>query len=952
MNLSPERNLRLRASRFAIVVMTLLCIAALFVPTLSAQVAPAGAVIGNQATATYLDANSVSRTAFSNLVQTTVSQIYSGTLVAAQTKWATPGSQVLFPHTYTNTGNGPDAVTFTLTAVSGEFTANTAHVYMDANGDGIPDNTTDLVTTALPIAAGASIKVVVVATVAPGTAAAQTPQLTVNSSAHAGGVLNNNIDTVTVTSNGVINVTKAMSAASVGGVSTVTLTYTNTGNATATNVVILDPLKTEGYFTYNVNSAAINGVAFTDAAPPATLTWTGYAAATNAPQATILSVAPGVTGVLTYNVTVGTPASYPATFTNYAQYQYVDGGGNTIPGAASYTNTNTVVLAFNGIADPKFTSGTATFVKGNPTSGTATNTSPATSIIPSSQYTQGATIVWSQVITNQGQLTDTYNMTLDTAGSGANVLDPTIPAANQFPAGTTFQLYRTDGKTPLTDSNGDGIVDSGPVLASGTATIVVAATLPSGYTLSASTTLIVNLLATSTNATASNFVTPGLQDGVQDEVIISSTKNTTVDLGANAGDTIGNGTGVSGESAGPYSGNPGTTIAVPFWIFNTTTSGGAPDSYNLSYRYNGNSVVGNLATPLTAFTAAQAGTVPGTSGNIPAWTVQIAPNASGNCATYGAPVTASNVIAAAGNAEYCLLLQVPAGYAANPYYFTIQAQSNSTGALDQMAVKASVNTYHSVSINPNNQATIYAGGTVVYKHVVTNGGNFTETAVSLGNPANAGPTGWTVSAYLDGGNVGTLTSAATSIVTPYTIPTIAPGASIAYFLVVQAPASANPGDQELTTWTLTLAGNQAPTGSNSVTDTSTVANGQVKLVKSQNYIAHTGVSTCAVVPGAFSTSPIASAVSKDCIFYQIVATNTGTTNVTVPSVTDTAPPFTTPYALYNGGKPLFTSANCTSVLTDPAPAFNGNNSFTGTYAASPAMTPGCTITVVFEVQLN
>jgi uncharacterized repeat protein (TIGR01451 family) len=265
-----------------------------------------------------------------------------------------------------------------------------------------------------------------------------------------------------------------------------------------------------------------------------------------------------------------------------------------------------------------------------------------------------------------------------------------------------------------------------------------------------------------------------------------------------------------------------------------------------------------------------------------------------------------------------------------------------------MAVEAGVNTYHSVSINPNNQATIYAGGTVVYKHVVTNGGNFTETAVSLGAPANVGPTGWTVSAFLDGTNAGTLTSAATSIVTPYTIPSIAPGASIAYFLVVQAPASANPGDQELTSWTLTLAGNSAAANI-SVTDTSTVVSGQVKLVKSQNYIAHTGISTCAVAPGAFTTAPIASATSKDCIFYQIVATNTGTTNVTVPSVTDTAPPFTTPYASYNSGKPAFSN---TCSLTDPTPAYNGNNSFTGTYAASPAMTPGCTITVVFEVQLN
>src|SRR5690349_12466436 len=49
----------------------------------NASAAPAaGTVIGNQATATYTDAGNVSRSATSNLVQTTVSQVKSFTLTA------------------------------------------------------------------------------------------------------------------------------------------------------------------------------------------------------------------------------------------------------------------------------------------------------------------------------------------------------------------------------------------------------------------------------------------------------------------------------------------------------------------------------------------------------------------------------------------------------------------------------------------------------------------------------------------------------------------------------------------------------------------------------------------------------------------------------------------------------------------------------------------------------
>jgi hypothetical protein len=935
----PERNLRLRASRFAIVAMTLLCLAALFVPTLSAQKAPAGAVIGNQATATYLDASSVSRTAFSNLVQTTVSQQYTATFTTTpQTKYATPGTTVYFPHTFTNTGNGPDSVTFTAPATSGNLSNIT--VYLDANGDGIPDNTTPL-TAAQPIASSGVIKIVVAATLTAGSPSGGNFNVTATSGAGA----ITNTDNVILSNNGVIAVTKSMTQTA--GVITVNLNYTNTGNNTAINVTLADALNTAGFFAYVPGSAKWNGVAITDVVnPPAAgggLTWGIYTATSNL-SAVVLSVAPGVTGTLSYNVTANTPTSYPATYTNTATYTYTDQptGGTTI---GPY-NTNTVAFQYAGwdfaqfTAGPGFGGSTTTFVASTdspvlPSTASTTHTTTGTDTITApTTWAQGSTIYWSETVTNAGVLTDTFNLTLCTSGTCTPAL------ANPFPTGTVFQLYRADGKTPLTDTNSDGIVDSGPLLGNGTATIVVAATLPPGTTIGTATQYSLDLIATPTNSTGTNFGAAGIADTNQLLVTVKTT-NATVDVAANSADTVGNGTGVSGESVAPaYSGNPGTTIAVPFWIFTTN----APDVYNLSFMYNGVANVGNLGSSLTPFTSAQAGSVPAASGNIPAWTVLIAPTTSATCATYGAPVTASSVIAAGSNAEYCLLLQVPASYAANTYHFTIQAQSSSTGAIDQMAVKAQVKAYDFVSINPNNQAQIYAGGTVVYRHVVTNGGNVTETGVQLLAPSvPATPAGWTATAYYDVGALGQFTNAASQLTYPYTVPSLAPGASATYFIVVQAPSSANPGDQQVLTWSMSFAAD--PSNANlSVTDTSTVVNGQIKLLK--------GVKLdpgCNIASGTWSTlnypTTVQSAASQTCVIYQIQATNTGTTPITSLSITDAAPPYTTingsvlEYVPATGCTGLSTGTVTTSGSTFAAP-------FTG------SAPPNCVAAVYFEVKLN
>ena len=207
----------------------------------------AGSVIGNQASATYTDASAVQRIATSNTVQTVVQQVSSFTLVADQSKPAAPGQTVYFPHTLTNTGNGSDTFNLATADVAGGFNFSTLQIFADANGDGVPDNGTPITGTGA-LAAGGVFKFVVAGGVPGAATSGQTDSISVTATdvTPAGGTAPAviNTDSVTVTGNGVVNVTKAMSQTSGPSPSTsaitITLTYTNTGNSTATAVTITD----------------------------------------------------------------------------------------------------------------------------------------------------------------------------------------------------------------------------------------------------------------------------------------------------------------------------------------------------------------------------------------------------------------------------------------------------------------------------------------------------------------------------------------------------------------------------------------------------------------------------------------------------------------------------------------------------------------------------------------
>src|SRR6267154_10267 len=603
------------------------CLAAgvLVLVALGAQATPppAGTSISNQASATYTDTSGVSHTVTSNVVQTTVQQVASLTLTQNGAQNATAGSVAYYPPTLTDTGNGSDTFNLT-TANAGAFTLSTVQIYAD-NGSGQP--TGSPITSSGLLNAGATFRFIVAATL-PGTATAgQTNALTVTATSVFDATKTSaNTDTTTVTNNAVVSVTKAVSAASGAagsGPYTYTLTYTNTGNSTATTLALSDAIPAgmtyvAGSGRWSVTGAtALSDSGGTSGTAPNTITST-YTAGSNTFAATVAQVPAGQSGTVSFqvNVAAGTAASV---LNNTATYSYNNGAGTTVSG-----NSNAVPFTVR--------QGASLTLSGQTVAGPAA---------------PGAMVTFTNTLTNTGNATDTFNIST---------------GASTFPAATTFQLFKSDGVTPLTDTNGDGTPDSGPVAAGATYNVIVKATLPPN--------------ATNTGAP---FTLQKTATSVFDATKSATATDTLSAISANAVDVTNNsvyGTPAPGQGAGPElsavitnTPNPGTSTT---FILVANNRGPAPDSYNL-----GASTVANFS-----------------SQTLPAgWTVAFkADGGAGNCSSTGATITSTASVAASGAATVCAVVSVPAGYAAGTNNLYYDANGDSTLDPTDPQITGSLNT--------------------------------------------------------------------------------------------------------------------------------------------------------------------------------------------------------------------------------------------------------------------
>lgn len=838
---------------------------------------PAGTSISNQASATYTDGSNVVRTVTSNVVQTTVLQVASLTLVQNGAQNATPGSLVYYPHTLTNTGNGSD--TFSLTASSGAvaFSMTSVQIFAD-NGSGQP--TGPPITTTGPLASNAAFKFIVVGTL-PGTATAgQTNAITVTSTSVFDGTKTaTNTDTTSVTNNAVVTLTKAVSATSGApnsGPYTYSLTYTNTGNSTATAVVISDTLAAG--LTYNTGSArwsvtgttALNDTTLggPSGTAPNTLT-SKYDLAGKLFSVTLAQVAPGQSGIISFTVNVAA-GTVPGLINNTATESYnngattVTGSSNTVP--FTVTQTASVLMTGQTVAGPA---------------------------------APGTTVSFTNVVTNTGTGVDTFNITL---------------GANNYPAGTTFQLFKADGVTPLVDTNSDGKPDTGPVAAGLPYNVIVKATIPPNATNSGAP---FDLAKTATS--------------VFDPTKSATTNDRLSAIAAAKADLTNNTAGGPGVGAGPEAAAVATNPAAPgtstTFTLVANNTGPSPDSYNL-----GASTVSNFASQ----------TLPA------AWTVTYkADGGAANCSTTGATITNTGSVAAGGSTLVCAVVTVPAGApaATSDLYFRIL--SPTSGATDTLHDAVTVSAVRAISITPNGVGQTYPGGSFVYTHTLTNNGNVLESNGSASTIAAASAnnqSGFTSALYYDANNNGVLD--ATDPIISGTLSSVAglgaglaPGQSITVFNKVIAPSGAIPGavNASIVTFTTTNGSYPSTVPAPAVaTDSTTVVAGNLTLNKAQAL--DTG---CAGANGTTVYTPAnLSAKPGECVLYQITTTNVGSANATAVVVSDSTPAYTT-----------LSSAPATTVgtIAAGAPAVGG----TGPVSANTGtLIPGQSAVLTFGVRVT
>jgi len=870
LTLGANPNNRKIAAIILLAVFVLALVGVAVSQAVSSSAPQAGTSIGNQASASYTDASLISRTATSNTVKTVVAQVYAVALTTdGQSKTAAPGAQVVFPHTLSNKGNGSDSYTLSIANITGNnFDFTSMFIYIDANCDGVADNTTNLNGSTVSLAYGASTCFVAVGVVPSSALAGNVGKFKVTATSVGDGTQTTfNTDTTTATGNAVMAVTKAMSGtsgASPSGPYTVTLTYTNNGNASSSSVKLIDALPSGMTYVAGSGLWSVTGATvLTDATgdTQGTSPTIDYSVTGTTVTAIISSVAPGVSGTVTFKVNIASGVA-PGTQANTASYQYNDSVSNVGP-----FNTNTVNFSVAQTAAVTITGATV------------------------ASAAQGATVSFTDPVTNNGNGTDTFNITVASPGT--------------FPAGTTFALFKSDGVTPLLDTNtvADGIPDTGPLAAGATYNVIVKATLPSSA--SGGGPYSVNVTATSSFDSTKTSTAA--------DVLTTITANT-VDLtglnkiGGSSPSPVGVGPGPEASAQDTQSGNPGATLTYVLYVNNTSAQS---DTFDLS-----------------------------TTGSLPSgWTLAFRKSAGTDCTTanLSTVITNTGTINGGANMLVCAIVTVPSSAAAGTTAINYHAQSPTTGAADTLHDAATVNTVHSVTFTPNNSGQVFPSGSVTYTHTITNSGNVTET-ITFVTPTADNQSGWSSTLYQDNGSTPGVLDSTDSAVSGSTTFTLAAGASATMFVKVTAPSGAAIGTVDSTTATALY---NSGASSAVATDSSTVIAGQLRLVKQQSLDA-----TCAgnFAGATWTTADITSGAKPGtCVLYQIVATNQGTANVNSAVVNDSTPAYTT-YTNFGAASPAATTQG-----TITAPASGSAGTITATIGT---ITPLQSVTVTFGVKIT
>lgn len=882
---------------------------AAFISSAHAAAPAAGTNISNVASASYTDSTGNPKTVSSNIVTTTVLPVASFTLIADRTANANANNQVSLSHTLTNTGNGSDTFTVSVADVAASANADqydfsNLKVYLDSNKDGTPDSQTPV--TSVTLAAGQSVNLIVQATTpttrAGGAAlsAGDLGKLTITAQSTLDNTLTaTNTDTVKITNGAVISVIKSASVTAIDATQASAtareveykLVYQNTGNTTATAVTVTDLLPAG--LTYVAGSAKLAGVTQTDGvdADGYKFVETTLGSGKGTVTLTIPTLAPNTTGTLTFKVRVdqNTPAGVITNIANVDPDGPLGSEGNT---PSNPNDINILSIKKGTINDNQ----TDAYADAEKTSATTKDDQIVIATIKQGEVAefsatgQGGEPI---VIHNTGNVSEEFTVSVDKGTAGAGGL----------PAGSIVTLYQADGVTPF--------ISTGSIPSGGTYNLVAKVTLPASYSTSSA---IKAILTTSPKSDATKTDTLDL--------VISQVTPATVDLhNGDASDTTGTVAGASGKDTGldidVRSTKPNQAVNFPLQIDNSGVTG---DNFNLGI------------DPAHALPAG--------------WDVKfyVADN-SGN--PTGAPLTNTGNINGGSNIKLVAVVTPPANAPAGDQQVYFKVSSPATGLSDVMVDKVTVQADRKLSLQNDRIGQVAPGGTVVYKHTLTNTGNIDEGATTGSLPFtltnDQSGNGWVTSLFIDVNNDGNI-DAGDTLVTGNDLAAvtgaIARNASVNFLIKVQAPSNATAGTPSSVVFTInptTVGGITHSSISN--TDLTTVTEGQVRLVKDQALV------NCTTGTGATYTQTTVSAKPGECVKYRIVATNEGNATVTNVVISDNTPSYTTLKAI-SGVSPLATSAT----LQNTANYVDG---YTGTVSAEQSpLAPNASATLEFVIKVN
>jgi hypothetical protein len=394
------------------------------------------------------------------------------------------------------------------------------------------------------------------------------------------------------------------------------------------------------------------------------------------------------------------------------------------------------------------------------------------------------------------------------------------PDSTQF----SVVLFKSDGTTPLADTNGDGKPDTGALEPGADANIIVKVFIKADASDTNSNTFTIN--AHSSNKPSLFDPTYLLIEAVRPAGVDIAKRDT---LGLDNNTSTDTATGQDDDATTAVGANakvPGDVITFNVDIGNMRPEGqsgnaadeetSVADTYKLSFE----KLAGASDFVVHLFEDANNNHTIDADELVPISDTGWLESVADVDALTLAPIFKLNV-----------RVQVPMGTPAGTYYIRVTATStNNSGISDTMRLAIQVKDAPAIEITPDNTATVIPGGSYIFPHVVTNTGN-AESDVTMTYTFPAG----TLSGYnavwvdADGAVLGTGDSCPTGV--------IAAGASKNIYLKVFVPANAPSGSVVPITVKADMDSfDEAdyPASVDTALDIITVIDGALQLTKSNN----------------------------------------------------------------------------------------------------------------------